>query len=341
VKFFIKQWYGLENIELITDYLNIHVYYSVFQSPGFYNFYRNQKNAIPFLFTVWDDGKLTGSLLAVRFSHRKGYPGFLADRTIVWGGPLLYGEKLQRQKSLEMLLEALVQECSGKSAFIEFRNMFDLSEYADIFSDKGFLFSDQMNCIVQSDDREKTESNIRGSKLRQIRKGLERGATITEVQHITQLKQYYRILKDLYSGKVKKPLPDYSFFESFYSWGKESGMGVILVVLFEGKVIGGSLCPVSPQKEIFEWYTGALTKEYKLLYPGVLATWAPVDYALKHNIPLYNLMGIGKPGIPYGVRNFKVQFGGEVVNFGRYTRINNPKLFRLTKAGYRLLGFRE
>jgi hypothetical protein len=90
VKLTLKKFSGVDDAGNSIDIINNHNNFSVFQSSGFYNFYRNQKNAFPFLFTVWDDDKLTGSLLAVRFSHRKGYPGFLADRTIVWGGPYYY-----------------------------------------------------------------------------------------------------------------------------------------------------------------------------------------------------------------------------------------------------------
>lgn len=334
---------GLEKVDssILNDTLQRNLFFTVYQSFEFYKLFKTQKNAIPSLFTVWDEERLTGSLIALRFSYKKGYPGFLADRTVIWGGPLLFGALEQQQKTLAILLDALIQECGKKSAIIEFRNMCDLNEFTEIFSKFDFHFSGQMNCIIKVNKKEDVIEKMKPSKFRQIRKGLERGAVITEAENIGQVKEFYEILKVLYSEKVKKPLPDLSFFESFYYWGKQSEMGVLLLVMYEGKVIGGSLCPITKDREIFEWYTGALTKEYKLLYPGVLATWAPIEYALNHYIPLYNLMGIGKPEIAYGVRNFKVQFGGDVVNYGRFRRINNPKLFKLTKAGYRLMGFRE
>jgi serine/alanine adding enzyme len=342
MKLTINQCPGSDEVESFSDFLFKNVSFSVFQSIEFFNFLKNEKNAKPFQITTWDErDKITGSLLAVRFSYKKGYPGFLSDRTVIWGGPLLFGKVDDQKRALEMLLDALVKECANKSAIIEFRNMFDLTEFEEIFLKFGFHFSGQMNCIVPIFNKADVLDKMKDTKLRQIKKGLDRGALISEVKNLNQVKEFYVILKSLYDEKVRKPLPDFSFFENFYLWGKENGLGVLLLVLFEDKVIGGSLCPITENKEIFEWYTVALIKDYSFLYPGVLAAWAPIDYALNHGIPAYNLMGIGKPEIPYGVRDFKLQFGGDVVNFGRFTRINNPNLFKITKAGYRLMGFRE
>jgi serine/alanine adding enzyme len=341
LSFTIKKCSGNVDVELVPDNLNKNLHFSVFQSVDFFNLFKAQKNAIPLLYTVWDEEKLTGWLLAIKYKHTKGYPGFLTSRTVIWGGPLLFGETDCQLKSLDKLLKALIKDSKNKSALIEFRNMHDLSAFNHIFEKNGFELSTRMNCVIEMDDKNMLLKQIKDSKLRQISKSLKQGVVITEAENIGQVHEFYNILKDLYHDKVRKPLPEQSFFEAFYHWGKQSGLGVILLTKFQDKIIGGSLCPITIDHEIFEWYTAALTIEYRQLYPGVLATWAPMEYALKNNINRFNFMGIGSPDKPYGVRNFKLQFGGSVNNYGRFTRINNPAIFKITKAGYRLMGFRE
>jgi lipid II:glycine glycyltransferase (peptidoglycan interpeptide bridge formation enzyme) len=49
-------------------------------------------------------------------------------------------------------------------------------------------------------------------------------------------------------------------------------------------------------------------------------------------------MGAGAPDQDYGVREFKARFGGELVNYGRFIRINNKFLFNLGKCGMKILG---
>ena len=38
-----------------------------------------------------------------------------------------------------------------------------------------------------------------------------------------------------------------------------------------------------------------LDEEFKNVYPSVLATWAPIDYALKNNLKVFDFMGVGVP----------------------------------------------
>jgi lipid II:glycine glycyltransferase (peptidoglycan interpeptide bridge formation enzyme) len=117
----------------------------------------------------------------------------------------------------------------------------------------------------------------------------------------------------------------------------ERKLGTIQLVKQDGRVIGGIVCPVSPDKTIYEWYVCGLDQEFKESYPSVLATWAGIDYAVKHNIPTFDFMGVGIPGRNYGVRTFKARFGGEMVNFGRYARVNNRLIYFISEMGYNFL----
>jgi lipid II:glycine glycyltransferase (peptidoglycan interpeptide bridge formation enzyme) len=165
------------------------------------------------------------------------------------------------------------------------------------------------------------------------------GATVVEPESVKQVYEFYSILKHLYRQKVKKPLPDVSFFESFYHKTNAEGHGKIFLVQHEGKIIGGILCPMMKNKSMFEWYVCGLDKLYvaKNIYPSVLATWAALEYATLNNIRQFDFMGLGKPGVKYGVRDFKLRFGGKVVNYGRLIRINRPVFYWIAELGFNFL----
>ncbi len=187
------------------------------------------------------------------------------------------------------------------------------------------------------------------SRRRQIRKGLENGAEIIEPQNIDQVKEFYNILYKLYRYKVRKPLADWTFFKNFYKHSRKQGnngtaeqwnsgsIGIIRLICYDGKIIGGILAPVFEDKCIYEWYVCGLDKEYKNQYPSVLATWSAIEYAATNNIKSFDFMGVGVPETPYGVRDFKARFGGELVNYGRLTRINNQFLYNIAELGYNVL----
>ncbi|MEE4256726.1 MAG: GNAT family N-acetyltransferase, partial [Bacteroidales bacterium] len=143
----------------------------------------------------------------------------------------------------------------------------------------------------------------------------------------------------------RKPLADWSFFESFYNQSAprttnrepHTGIGIIRLIRFNDRIIGGILAPVFENKCIYEWYVCGLDREYTAQYPSVLATWAAIDYAAQNGIECFDFMGVGRPNIPYGVRDFKARFGGEEVNYGRLTRINNRLLYHIAELGYNVL----
>ena len=196
---------------------------------------------------------------------------------------------------------------------------------------------ERLNYLVDTTSEKEVKQNISDSKLRQIKKGLKAGATIVEPNDIGQVKDFYQILQYLYKYKVKKPLPCWEFFENFYEQSKAWEIRNHRLIKYDGRIIGGILSPVFNNKVIYEWYVCGLDEEFKNVYPSVLATWAPIEYAIKNNLQVFDFMGVGIPDRDYGVREFKAKFGGNLVNYGRFGRINNKFLYAITEIGYNIL----
>ena len=72
-------------------------------------------------------------------------------------------------------------------------------------------------------------------------------------------------------------------------------------------------------------------------FPTHLAIIGVIKYAIKNNIKVVDLMGAGKPDKAYGVRNYKLAFGGDLAEHERFINILNPILYKLGKIGIKLL----
>ena len=311
---------------------------TVFQSSETYFLFKNAQNFEPVPVLVSDDKGIKGVLLAVIIKEYSSKIGFFTSRTVIYGGPLIDPSIKDISRVLDLLLKELIKKVKNKSIFIQFRNFFEWSEeYKDVFTQNGFQYLERLNFLVDTSTEQLVKKRMSKSKLRQIRKSLEAGAEIIEPENIEQVREFYNILYYLYKYRVKKPLPKWSFFESFYQQSKENKLGIIRLIKYDNKIIGGILSPVFPGKVIYEWYVCGLDLEYKHVYPSILATWAAIDYALKNNIRTFDFMGVGVPGKDYGVRDFKAKFGGEQVNYGRFGRINNKFLYAITEIGFNLL----
>ncbi len=309
-----------------------------FQLPAMFAFYDQVPGYDPVAVLAREDDDVCGVILGVIQQEHAGLVGKFSARTIVWGGPLVRSDHDTPDLLADGLLKNLVKAVRKRSIYIELRNLFDTSAIRRIAEAHGFTYHEHLNFQVRTEPEEALRKRISASKLRQVRKAMKAGVKIIEPENPEQVKAFYDILADLYRNRVKKPLPGWTFFEQFYDQRANHRLGLYLLLEFQGKIIGGILCPVMPGKVIYEWYVCGLDQAYKQQYPSVVATWAAIDYALRHGIGTFDFMGAGKPDQDYGVREFKSKFGGDMVQLGRYQRINKPLLMQIGKLGVRILG---
>jgi serine/alanine adding enzyme len=317
------------------DFVAAHKNGNIFQTPEMFDFFSAVRNYQPLAIACLDDAeKIHGLLLAVSEREHPGFVGRFSSRAIAFGGPLLAASAAEN--ALAMVLDALIKKFAKKTIYLELRNLFDFADQAATFNKYGFTFKEHLNfqvpILAGADPQKKLSSN----RKRQIKKSLASGASIEAATTMEQVDEFYDILSDLYKNKVRKPLPDHSFFKNFFL-AKET-LGIYLLVKFHGKVIGGIMCPIFKNETIYEWFVCGLDAAYPDQYPSVLATWAAIDYAQKSNIEYFDFLGAGTPDQDYGVREFKARFGGELVNYGRFIRINKRILYGFGKIALKVLG---
>lgn len=318
------------------DFINGNPNGNIFQSPAMYDFLMKIDKYCPVaLAALNEQNEIRGILLGVIQKEHKGVLGKFSSRAVVWGGPLVSGNH-EIEDAAGHLLRSFVKELKRRSVYIEFRNIFDTKDARNAFEINGFIYKEHLNFIVSTATKQIVEQKLGANRRRQIKKSFKKGTRIIEAENLEQVGEFYRMLMKLYKGKVHKPLPDWAFFENFYRSGIK--LGVILLVISESKVIGGIMCPVFQDISVYEWYVCGLDEEYPDQYPSVMATWAAIEFAQKNGFKYFDFMGAGPPDQDYGVREFKARFGGELVSFGRYFKVNNRLLYATGKLGLKILG---
>ena len=312
-----------------------------------------------------DGDRLVGVIVGYITRERNAIKQFFTRRAIIIGGPLL--DEHISDEALSALLSAVKNQPilnpslkgrtldttkqspspsgegrgeaytpfpSGRAGvglpiYIETRNFHDYSRWKEVFETCGFLYQPHYDIHVHCD----AQHQMSEQRIRQVKKALKNGATICEAQSEQEIRDWYRILSQLYREKVRTPLFSEEFFLQFY----RNGVGKYLLVKHQGKVIGGMMCPILKGKAIYEWFVCGLDEEYREQYPSVMATYAAIEYAKTNALPLFDFMGAGKPDIPYGVRDFKMEFGGELVEHGRFLCVRKPILYKIGQIGLKLL----
>ena len=320
-----------------------------FQTPEAYCFYESMPEFFrPFVVAVErvndlaNERTLRGVCVGYVTVEKSAVKQWLTRRAIIIGGPCLADDCANEEVSL--LLSTLRQQLStGANApiYIESRNFNDYSRWKDAFASAGFDYKAHLNFHVDCRDKEAMWERMSENRRRQVRKAQATVECLTN-EGISELevREWYEILRMLYRTKVKTPLWPVEFFLEAY----RQGVGKFLLVKHEGKVIGGSMVVMSERvKElgnegtVYEWFECGLNADYKEQYPSVMATWAGMQYANGHGCARYDMMGAGVPGVPYGVRDFKSEFGGELVEHGRFLCVCKPLLYKLGVLGVKIL----
>ena len=333
-----------------------------FQLPEAYNFYASMPDLFrPFVVAVERVNELAvertlqGVCVGYVTWERSRLKQFFTGRAIIQGGPCLADDAtVEEVTALMKAVTGYGIRDTGKPIYIETRNFNDYSRWRSAFEAAGFSYQSHLNFHVDCTDKQKMWERLSDNRKRQIRRA-DLGYQNLDFKFLDDIvteddvREWYDILQELYRTKVKTPLWPVEFFVQAY----KQGVGQFILIRHEGKIIGGSMVVRKPthgpslkggemekareNDVVYEWYECGMNAEYKEQYPSVMATWAGMLYAHEQGCARYDMMGAGVPGVPYGVRDFKAEFGGTQVEHGRWLYVAKPLLYTIGKTCVRLL----
>lgn len=297
-----------------------------FQSPEAYDFFASMPELMePFVYGVERAGKLCAVCVGYVTKEPNPIKQFFTRRAIIIGGVAVAANGAKEDTVI--LLNYVRKELKPKSIYIETRNFNDYSPWKEAFEAAGFVYKPHLNFHVDP-----ATNNLSDNRKRQLKKS---DAVVSEGVSELEIREWYEVLSELYRTKVKTPLWPIDFFLEAY----RQGIAKFLLVKHEGRIIGGSMV-VADERTVYEWFECGLNAECKDQYPSVMATWGGIQLAHQSGCTRYDMMGAGEPGVPYGVRDFKAEFGGQMVEHGRFLYVCKLMLYRLGVCVVKILKHR-
>lgn len=294
-----------------------------FQSPEAYDFFASLPELMdPFVYGLERAGKLCAVCVGYVTKERSAIKQFFTRRAIIIGGPMVAINCAK--EDVTELLNHIREDLEQKSIYIETRNFNDFSPWKEAFETAEFTYQPHLNFHVDP-----SVNNLSDNRKRQLKKS---DATTELAVSEQEIREWYKVLAELYRTKVKTPLWPIEFFLEAY----RQGIAKFLLVMHEGQIIGGSMV-VSDERTVYEWFECGLNAQYKDQYPSVMATYAGIQLAKQTGCTRYDMMGAGEPGVPYGVRDFKAEFGGQLVEHGRFLCVTKPLLYKIGTIGIKFL----
>ena len=313
-----------------SDFVMNHPNGNIFQLPGMYEVYTKTPKFSPVILIAKDtNNKIAGCLMAVIQRDYNGLIGKMTARSIVMGGPLAENNN---SEILSILLKNYTEIVSKKAIYSQFRNLFDMSNYFLPFEKNGYRFDEHLDILI---DLKKTkvelEEKLHKERVRNIAKAEKEGLTFKVLNDELDIQHVITLLKKTYN-RVKVP---FSYEKLFFNSRIMLDENVKFFGAFwEDRMIAGQV-RLCYKDTVYAWYAGS-DSDYFQKRPNDFLLWNVILWSKENGYKVFDFGGAGKPTIPYGVRDYKLKFGGELVNYGRYEKEHKKLLMFLGRLAFKL-----
>jgi serine/alanine adding enzyme len=317
---------------LWDDFVAKHPQGNIFQSRYIYEVYRNTKNYYPSkVFAVNQaTGEIGGLLIAVIVNEIGGIFSRFSAHSIIQGGPLVIPGF--EKTLIPVLLNEHDRLSRKKALYGEIRNLHGVKENLDVLTN--YTYEDHLNFLIRLDQSEEDLwRQLHRAKKNHINKAQKMNIKIKELDSQELIPVVYKLFQETYQN-AKIPLADISLFESTFRFLFSKGMAKFFLAELNGKYIAGQLFLIF-NEVIYAWYLGA-SHEFINYHPNELITWYTLKWGMSHGFKLFDFGGAGNPRAKYGPRDYKREFGGEEVNFGRHKNVYKPLEMKTTEVGFGL-----
>jgi len=334
-----------KNYSILTNYRDLvpekwerfvleHSNGNIFHTPEMVNLYESNPKQEPIVVAYLNsEQEILGLLVSVIQKEYTGLLGKLTSRAIIWGGPLVKGDNAEITSILLAEFDTL---CSRQAVYSQFRNLFEINNIKEAYLHNGYQFEEHLDILFQLEQgEEKLWLDIHPTRRKQINRGFKRNIHTELIVNLQSddLEACYSILKQVYR-EVKLPFPDITFFRAAIEILGPKGYFKTVLAKYESEIVGFRFF-LDFKGILYDWYAGSRPEHYDK-YPNDILPWEIIKWGALTGGKIFDFGGAGKPGVSYGVRDYKLKFGGELVNYGRFEKIYQPVKMQLAKTAFQI-----
>jgi lipid II:glycine glycyltransferase (peptidoglycan interpeptide bridge formation enzyme) len=317
-----------------AEFVAAHPRGNIFQTPDMYEVFNRTKGFEPQLWAALKNGKILVLFPVVAITLRDGLLRRFTTRSVSYGS-ILCREDEDGREGLKRLLEVYKQEKRKEVLFTELRNLSDLSPIQTTLQEKGFIFRDHLNYLIDLNmPSEMILAKIGPKTRKHIRRALKRNEIVfSEIERKEDIFEFYHLLSQTYK-RAQVPLSDISLFKAAFELLRPRKMIRFTMARIEGVPAAASVDLIY-KRVMYGWF-GAVNRAYGKFTPHEALTWQLFQWGSANGLHVYDFGGAGDPNEEYGVREFKAKFGGKLVGYGRNVCVHAPAMLAVCKQGYNL-----
>ena len=297
---------------------------NIFQTPEMYEVYACAEHVTPIAIAAVEDDEIVGILVSQYMTNGGALASWITARSIITGGPLARNND---PAIIQALMEAYKKLLPCKTIYSEIRPIYPVNDMP------GWKRVGHYNLVMRL---EKTEEELfeqmHKERRRNVNQAIKAGLTFKELTTADEIQQVVALIEKTYRrkhvpigylnmfDKVQGILRDYAHFFGCYT--------------AEGQMIAGQvrLCYGTL---VYAWFAGS-DEDYFKLRPNDFTMWNVIRWAREKGYKEFDFGGGGEPGKPYGVRDYKLKYGCEMYDYGRFIFAHRPITYWAAAKAYEL-----
>lgn len=306
---------------------------NIFQSPSMYDLYCSVSTYHPGVIALVAEGDVCKGILLYNIIQEPGTKGKFSTRSIIMGGPLVEGDDAGL---LAILLSAYCDTIKKtKAIYTQVRNLKQQPQNKEVYARYGFEFIEHLDIWIDlTKDEQQLAREMHKKRYANIKRAAKKNVTIKTLTPHSPLDEVIDLITRTYK-RINTPCPPPQLFLNAVRHLKEQ---VIFVVAEYRQTIIACRVYLLYQGMIYDWYA-ASDLAYSYVHPNDILPWQQMLWAKANSFHTYDFGGAGHPAKPYGVREYKKRFGGDIKHPGRYLFIHKPVFYAIGKWGMRLLKY--
>jgi lipid II:glycine glycyltransferase (peptidoglycan interpeptide bridge formation enzyme) len=297
---------------------------NIFQTPEMYDVYACAEHVMPIAVAAVEGDEIVGILVAQYMTNGGALASWITARSIITGGPLARNND---PAIIQALMDAYKKQLPCRTIYSEIRPIYPMNDMP------GWKRVGHYNLVMRLD---KTEDELfeqmHKERRRNVNQAIKAGLTFKELTAEEDIQQVVALIEKTYRrkhvpigylnmfDKVQSILRDYAHFFGCYT--------------AEGKMIAGQvrLCYGTL---VYAWFAGS-DEEYFKLRPNDFTMWNVIRWARENGYKEFDFGGGGEPGKPYGVRDYKLKYGCDMFDYGRYILAHRPVTYWAAATAYNI-----
>ena len=297
---------------------------NVFQTGEMYEVYSHVSNNYPIALAVEDCGVLKGVLLAVVIVNGGKLMRPLTARSIINGGPLIADND---EEVLKLLLTEYKKRLPWYVVYTEIRPIYEIRLIENGLKCLGFERVGHYNIML---DLKKDEvllwENLHKERRRNINHAMKMGLVVKEVTSDEEVTCVAELVKKTYKRK-QVPFSNHELISVLSHRMKQYVH--FFAAFYDDRMIAGQV-RLCYGKMVYAWFAGS-DEAYLKLRPNDFLMWNVIKWAHNEGYEVFDFGGGGEPGVPYGVRDYKLKYGCEMYEYGRYLLKHHPFIYFMGK----------